>query len=235
MQLELFAECPLKSPFELFIDEEGNAIGQYTFRPAVEPPICDRKILSLFDVSGEWSRPYREAGYQVAHVDIQNAYMPCDIWDINREWFDDYDLHDIWGVLAALPCTNFASSGARWFKFKDADGRTAASVAMAKHTLAIIEYLKPAWWALENPVGRLNKLVPEMTEFGPWYFQPCDFGDPYTKKTGIWGEFNRDLQRNYVEPTEGSKMHKLPPSKDRQYWRSITPAGFAKAFFEGNP
>ena len=30
-------------------------------------------------------------------------------------------------------------------------------------------------------------------------------------------------------------VHKLPPSKDRATLRSVTPPGFAKAFFEANP
>src|SRR5690606_11678440 len=114
-------------------------------------------------------------------------------------------------------------------------GRTATSVQLAHQTLAIIEFIRPAWWALENPVGRLNKLVPALAEFGPWYFQPCDFGDPYTKKTGLWGEFSRNLPRDPVKPREGSKMHRLPPGPERAYLRSVTPAGFARAFFEANP
>jgi len=96
--------------------------------------------------------------------------------------------------------------------------------------LRIILMAKPKFWALENPVGRLNRWLgkPKM------YFNPCDFGDPYTKKTCLWGEFNIP-EKTPVEPTEGSKMHLLPPSGDRNMLRSITPKGFAKAFFRANP
>jgi hypothetical protein len=38
-----------------------------------------------------------------------------------------------------------------------------------------------------------------------------------------------------VEAVEGSKMHRLPPSPDRAALRSVTPGGFARAFFEANP
>ena len=217
-----------------WIDEEGDRHGRFTFRPACEPPVTSRRILSLFDVSGAWSRPYREAGYQVAHIDLQNWHTPGDVMEISPAWFDDYDLRDVWGVLAALPCTDFAVSGARWFAQKDADGRTAASIRLARQTLAIIEFLRPAWWVLENPVGRLNRLVPALSEFGPWYWQPWEFGDPWTKKTGLWGEFNRRLPRHPVAPTQGSKMHRLPPGPDRAYLRSVTPAGFARAYFAAN-
>ena len=41
-------------------------------------------------------------------------------------------------------------------------------------------------------------------------------------------------EKKPIEPTQGSKMHLLPPSPDRAALRSVTPAGFAKAFFEAN-
>lgn len=40
--------------------------------------------------------------------------------------------------------------------------------------------------------------------------------------------------KNRVEPTEGSKMHNIPPSADRANIRSETPMGFARAVFEAN-
>jgi hypothetical protein len=83
---------------------------------------------------------------------------------------------------------------------------------------------------MENPVGRLKQYLgaPVM------YFDPCDYGDPYTKKTALWGNFTVPIQ-NPIEPTEGSKMHKLAPSPDRWRLRSQTPPGFARSFFEANP
>ena len=88
---------------------------------------------------------------------------------------------------------------------------------------------QPKWWCLENPVGRLSQYLgkPKM------YFNPCDYGDPYTKKTCLWGNFTEPI-KNPVEPTEGSKMHLLPPSPDRWRLRSATPQGFANAFCAAN-
>lgn len=65
-------------------------------------------------------------------------------------------------------------------------------------------------------------------------FDPCDYGDPYTKKTLLWGNFNRPAKQP-VEPTMGSLIIKLSPSPDRARMRSATPPGFARAFFEANP
>ena len=221
-----------------FVDRPGDCEdfkrGFYTCRPHEEPPVRQRRILSFFDHTGNWARPYAEAGYDVRVLDIQNPEA-ADVFEINREWLQDFDLEDAWGILAAVPCTDFAGSGARWFAEKDERGDTEKSVQLMRHMLDIIEYIQPAWWVIENPVGRVNSLVPEMQRFGPWYFQPWEFGDPYTKKTGLWGEFSNNLKKTPVEPTEGSKMWKLPPGPERANLRSATPEGFAKAFFEANP
>jgi len=173
-------------------------------------------ILDLCGGTGAWSKPYLDAGY-----DVRVITLPEDV----RIYRPPKEVH---GILAAPPCTEFAGSGARWWKDKDVSLLYDA-LSIVDACLRIILVCNPAWWALENPVGRLKDWIgePEM------YFQPCWYGDPYTKKTGLWGKFNKP-ERNYVEPVEGSKMHLLPPSEDRTALRSITPPGFAKAFFEAN-
>ena len=207
----------------------------------------EKVILSLFDYTGAWSQPYVEAGYQVIRIDRQIEGI--DISDFCVEYLaEQLDLPPfVHGILAAVPCTEFAVSGARWFKEKDADGRTAKAVDLVHKTLATVEYFQASedmiedgypglqWWVIENPVSRINRLVPTLAEFGPWYFHPCDFGHPYTKKTGLWGEFNNDMEKIPVEPTEGSKMHLISPGPERQNIRSETPSGFAQAFFNANP
>jgi len=132
------------------------------------------------------------------------------------------------GVLAAPPCTHLASSGARWWSDKGPEALL-ESMSVVDACIRIVQVVKPRWWALENPVGRLSRYLGE-----PRYrFDPCDHGDPYTKKTCLWGDFTIP-SKSPVEPTEGSKMHLLPPSADRWRLRSETPQGFAKAFFEAN-
>lgn len=177
-------------------------------------------IVSLCDYSGSWSRPYREGGYDVIQVDIRNG---ADV-----RLFEKLP-HPVRGVLAAPPCTHFASSGARWWSDKG-EGALIEGLAIVDACLRVIIAHKPLWWVLENPVGRLNRYLgePRMS------FDPADYGDPYTKRTLLWGEFTEPLKYP-VEATEGSKLWRLPPSNDRQHLRSITPQGFAQAFYEANP
>jgi hypothetical protein len=61
----------------------------------------------------------------------------------------------------------------------------------------------------------------------------------YTKKTGIWGDFNRDLIKRPVEVVrctkQGSFTQALGGKSDKtKEERSHTPLGFAYAFYEAN-
>ena len=177
-------------------------------------------ILSLCDYTGNWSRPYEEAGYEVRRVDLQRGEDVRLLRAIAKP---------VRGVLAAPPCTAFAVSGARWWAGKG-DQALLDGLAIVDACLRIIAVHRPEWWCLENPVGRLKHYLgpPAMS------FNPCDYGDPYTKKTLLWGQF-AEPRRSPVEPTEGSKMHRMAPGPDRANLRSATPMGFAQAFFEANP
>lgn len=188
-------------------------------------------ILSLFDATGVWSQPYADAGYRVTRVDLS---LGVDILETSAK-----DFTPVHGILAAPPCTDFSGSGARWWQYKDADGRTAESVRLLEHTMRLIHDLAPAWWVLENPVGRLERLVPSVGQKA-MTFNPCDYGDPYTKRTCLWGEFNTALPLSKVEPirvcSQGSWLQKLGGKSERtKALRSATPPGFARAFCQANP
>lgn len=200
--------------------------------PAARRRNSEKTILSLFDLSGEWSKPWREAGYNVLTFDIQSGQ---DIMDFCVEYFvENYDITEVYGILAACPCTDFAVSGARHFAGKDADGRTEASKDLVFQTLRTIDYFRPAFWALENPVGRIESLtgLPKARLI----FEPHHFGETYTKKTLLWGKFNANLPTANVDPVEGSKMWAKYGGKSQatKNARSVTPEGFSYAFFMAN-
>jgi hypothetical protein len=178
------------------------------------------KILSLCDHTGVWSEPYVRAGYDVRRIDLQNGA------DVRMFKALPYPVR---GVLAAPPCTHFASSGARWWPSKG-EQALLDGLAVVDACLRIVAVHRPQWWCLENPVGRLRDYLgaPAMA------FDPADYGDPYTKRTLLWGHFTPPRMAP-VAATEGSKMHRLPPSPDRAALRSVTPAAFSNAFFQANP
>lgn len=201
-----------------------------------------KTILSLFDFSGNWSRPYADAGANVVQLDLKHG---VDIMDIDCAWLSENVLEPfgtVDAILAAPPCTDFAVSGAKHWKkkanesvlpgFKQLD----INIELAKQVLRCIEYLQPDWWAVEQPVGRLHKLLPEFGK--PWFWQPWWYGDPWTKKTALYGNFNRNLVRNEVTPIRhkwGSWMMRLGgKSAKTKELRSTTPEGFCRAFYAAN-
>jgi hypothetical protein len=156
-----------------------------------------KTLLSLFDYTGEWPRPFWESGHwDVIQVDIKHgddilAVRSCE--DCLNRW------GDVDGILVAAPCTDLALSGAQHWSAKDSDGRTSQAMALVRAAFRIIDLYRPTdpdyyadggsfFWALENPVGRLPALVTlwpcvDLDEAGgwarrpfrPWYFDPCDF------------------------------------------------------------
>lgn len=173
-------------------------------------------ILEPCGGTGAWSRPYQEAGY-----DVRVITSPIDVRLYGYPG-------EVYGILASPPCTYMASSGARW---KRSDDEYREALAVVDACLRFVAVCSPTFWALENPVGRLVRWLgkPKM------YFNPCDYGDPYTKRTCLWGKFNVP-RRSPVKPAEGSRMHLRYGGKSERTkrLRSITPPGFAKAFFEAN-
>jgi len=190
----------------------------------------DKIILDLCGGSGRWSKPYADAGYNVRVI----------------TWPDDVRLFKkskdrIYGILAAPPCTHFAGVGSRWWLEKDKDGRTLDGISVMDAGLRIIHVEKPIFWCIENPSGRMSSFLgpPDMT------FHPWEFGDPYTKLTCLWGKFkppqkkpvkpicakpNENCIDKYIQDVRGLSL----TGKNRAELRSITPPGFAKAFFEAN-
>lgn len=179
-------------------------------------------ILDLCGGTGAWSKSYKEAGY-----DVRNITLP------------DYDVrtyippNNVYGILAAPPCTMFSFARTTAKMQRDIKG----ALSLVDACLRIIIVSKPKFWVLENPRGYLRKYLgnPKIT------IQPYWFGDRYSKQTDLWGDFNiPKFSPIRLTPEEiiQAKNHtrKLPnilglTQADK---RAITPQGFAKAFFEVN-
>lgn len=200
---------------------------------AADPPPGARLILDLCGGSGSWSRPYAEAGYRVELVTLPDhdvrTYVPP---------------ADVWGVLAAPPCTEFslARNGTRSLRQGRAVITRPRDFIIGMETvnacMRIILQARPRWWALENPTGHLGEFLGAPRDV----WEPCDFGDPWTKRTALWGDFTIPTRGPFVEPLGGGPFcTRCDPERRRTSWcsnaahRAETPPGFARAFFEANP
>lgn len=213
----------------------------------------DKIILDLCGGTGSWSRPYREAGYDVRVITIPD-------YDVKT-----YNLPNepVYGILAAPPCTMFSDARTNAKTPRDLVG----GMSIVSACLNLIwqaqfrtqsdqqKYPPLKFWALENPwYGRLKWFLGNpVFEFSPW-----EFGDAYKKRTALWGHFSKPIKTHTellgVLTKEQIEKHKtnsqeLPKfdymrSKDihpeyfgkfdRQTRRSITPGGFAEAFYKAN-
>jgi len=198
-------------------------------------PIEDRIILDLCGGTGAWSRPYKEAGY-----DVRNITLP------------EYDVQtykppeNVYGILAAPPCTMFSVARTRAKTPRDLRG----GMELVYGCLRIIwecqyqiehdNQRKPPlkFWALENPQGLLEWFLGKPT----FRFQPYEFGDNYSKKTCLWGYFNEPSKLILMELQKAKRsmsdlvtpMNTKGDFKKIKELRSITPPKFAQAFFEAN-
>lgn len=203
-------------------------------------------LISLFDRTGNASRPYRESGYyDVIQIDSQlgTDILEWDYKSIKRNVWGDFNYRNII-IIAMTPCTDYATSGAKHFAKKDAEGITDYSQKLVSKTKEIIDYFNPFAWQLENPRTRIHKLNPWIGQRPKLIFNPCDFAgyDPnpddsrYNKETWLFGKFNDPVMKR-LEPFEkDSPIWKNYGGKslETKNARSVTPLGFAYAFYEAN-
>lgn len=208
----------------------------------------NKVLISLFDYTGNASKPYRENGWNVIQVDIQHGIDILE-WNYVR-WYQDQEYYSTLpevGIIAMVPCTDYALSGARHFAAKDADGRTEYSQKLVAKTKEIIDFFDNMrvliFWQIENPMSRIHKLNHWMgnpkLKFNPRDFagyDPMPSDSQYNKMTWLWGKFN--LPKSKPLPAlskEYPGFKKLGgKSLKTKNARSVTPLGFSYAFYEFN-
>jgi len=200
-------------------------------------------ILDLCGGTGAWSKPYKEAGYEVINVTLPE-------YDVRT--FEPPE--NVYGILAAPPCTQFSFARTHAKKPRNLDEGLEIVLACFKIIWQCQKRISKdttktpplKFWCLENPYGMLNWFLGYPT----FTFQPYEFGDGYSKKTCLWGRFNVPKKLEKFERKYNKKFDKLLMSelreirsigdlvfanpKTRQELRGITPPKFAQAFFEAN-
>lgn len=198
-------------------------------------------LVSLFDYSGEWSRPYLEAGHEVLLVDIahppglnRGSHSRC--FTLGLDLSKPASLHrmlplipDHYGLLAAPPCDCFTRASAWLWDRWDEEGKTEEHLRMFDLTWKLVKLKPPKFWALENPPGRLwtgrgAKLVEGLRQhqlgspkfrFDPWQFGAYAPDHPTSqrrKKTYLWGDFQIPVKAPHPEGARAYVPH-LPPRR----------------------
>jgi len=151
-------------------------------------------ILELFAGTASFSNAASRGGHTVFTSDFDEQFGTdycVDILDLDTSklpWKPDV----IW---ASPPCETFsvASIGYHWNA--DNTPKTLAAevgVSQVLKSIEIIERLKPRYWFIENPRGKLRKL-PFMQGFKRYTVTYCQYGDTRMKPTDIWTNVDLDL------------------------------------------
>lgn len=139
------------------------------------------KILIACEYSGTVRDAFIKAGHEAMSCDLLPTDVPGphyhgSVFDIIDKGWDM--------MIGHPPCTYLTVTGNKWFKpefkhrFPDRHKQREDAIAFFK---SMFECNIPRI-CLENPVGILSSVYRKPTQ----YVQPWQFGDPHSKKTGLW-------------------------------------------------
>lgn len=192
-----------------------------------------KTILHLCADIGSDSKPYKDARYNVI----------CIGKDVGVENYNPPE--NVYGIIANPPCTMFSICRT--------NAKTPRNMHLGmicvQHCLRIIwecQYHmiakhiphKLKFWCIENPAtGYLKHYLGIPT----YQYSPHEFGADYTKRTALWGYFNKPKKPFILKETpKGRSVCDIftPMSHrnkdERMHAKSMCYPIFAKAFFEAN-
>lgn len=150
--------------------------------------MADRKrkitVLELFKGSGSvgnYLRKSKLADFDVTSLDVECEYEPtiCEnilTWQYRKSFpVGHFDI--IW---ASPPCTEYSIAKTRAPRDMESADR------IVKRTLAIIKFLRPKVFILENPATGYLKTRPFMQAIPYHDVTYCKYGYPYKKATRLW-------------------------------------------------
>jgi hypothetical protein len=207
-------------------------------------------ILDLCGGTGAWSKPYKDAGYDVRVITLpefditrteieNNCIIFWSPMKINNLFIE---AKDIYGIIAAPPCTMFSLARTTAKTPRNlVEGMAPVEMCM-QIIWAARKHGSLKFWAVENPMGYLRQFLgkPAFT------FDPSEFGEDYNKTTDLWGYFKEPKTKFAYKRAQSTDKNtrKLPPipedyERDEamstlQIRRSMTSKKFAKAFYEAN-
>ena len=184
------------------------------------------KVLVACEYSGRVREAFRAKGHEAYSCDLVESDDNSPhhfIGDVVPYLNDDWDM-----VIAFPPCTHLASSGAKHFAKKIADGRQQEGIEF----FMLFTQLDAPLVAIENPIGIMSKRYGKPDQI----IQPYYFGDPFQKSTCLWLKGLPELQPTnivdkgefYVSPT-GKRLPRWYSDNKSAKVRSMTFPGIAQA------
>jgi hypothetical protein len=205
-------------------------------------------VISLFDYSGVFVKPWLDAGYECWIVDnqhkanhgtggvTQEGSLFKLHFDLRKPWLLPFDRSGVAFVAAFPPCDHLAVSGSRWLRGKGLR-LLAESIELFATAAEMCEWIG-APYLIENPVSTISTYWRKPDHvFSQELFTGYCADDNYTKKTCLWTGNGFVMPHEFRDESLGppdDRIHKCPPGEDRKNIRSKTPLGFAIAVQKSN-
>lgn len=145
--------------------------------------------VELFCGTKSFSNVASFLGHNTFAVDNNSYFHPDVCKDILDVQVKDLPRADV--LWASPPCTSFsvASIGKSWYvNGQPKRLESALGMAYVLKTLKLIDELKPKYWFIENPRGKLRTME-FMKPFHRKTVTYCQYGDTRMKPTDIWTNF----------------------------------------------
>ncbi len=183
------------------------------------------KILVACEESQVVTIAFRNKGHEAHSCDIENCSGGHPEWHLKEDVVPL--LNQSWDMVIAFPpCTHLCSSGARWFKEKQKDGRQQQAIDF------FMEFVncKCDKVAVENPVGIMSSKYRKPDQI----IQPWMFGHGETKSTCLWLKGLPKLVPLIIQRPINVKQSvwREAPSPERKVNRARTFQGIADAMAE---
>ena len=188
-------------------------------------------VLVACEFSGIVRDAFIAKGHNAVSCDLEPTERPGPHFQCDAKYFDGDNRFDL--IIAHPPCTYLCNSGVRWLTTPDYKvdmDRWNKMLEAAAFFRMFLNHICPKV-AVENPIMHLYA-VSWVGRNYDFKIQPWQFGHPETKTTCFWTKGLPPLEPTNIVSGRRARVHREPPSPNRQKNRSRTYEGIAKAMAE---
>lgn len=141
------------------------------------------RVLDIFSGLDGFSQPFKDRGHEVITIDINPRFKPSILADARKIRYPSLSLNGKFDVvLASPPCEMFSRARA-WHGYPE--DKTSEALGLIACTFRLIAEIKPRFWVVENPRGRLRVFIGSPKET----IYLCSYGLRWQKPTDLWGVY----------------------------------------------